>query len=180
MNKFLSILSTLLFVIVSSNSFADALSILSKTPATMLDIGVIKLEKRLNEIAESSRYPKTFQTPTVRVSLTGKEPRPRGIEIQGSSYLKTFKTEEDAIDGCKNWLSFMRNRAGYNTETQKFILDSDDSTDDRHSFFVLHFDSQSHNSNYGISEIIEDSFRLYCSANYTEPKFEFVVRRSGL
>ena len=167
MKKFLSILSAVFCVVVSANSFADALSILSKTPATVLDLGVIKLEKRLNEIAEESAYPRSFRTPNVMILTRGSGDRPRGIEIQVSSEYQIFNTEEDAINGCKDWFSYMRLRAGYNTKTQKYILDSDDGTDDRISFFVLEFDSEINTAINGVREAIEDSFSLYCSATFS-------------
>lgn len=176
MLKPITILTSIFFIIVSSNSFADGLSVLMKTPATMLDVGVIKLEKRLIEIAEHSNYPKGFGTPKVTVISSRNRTRPRGIEIQVDSQVPSvFKTKEEAIEGCKNWFSFMRNMAGYDTKSQRYILDKDDKTDDKHSFFVWDFDSEGYSSTRGFREIIEDSFRLYCSAAFYTSGYDAVT-----
>ena len=181
MRKFLvsGLLSLLTFFCLSTvpkNLSADALSILSNTPASMLDLGLLKLEKHLKRIGEDSYYPNAFKPPRPMYlhSTSAQSERQRGIEIQGSSIFQIFATKEDALAGCEKWLKHMRVEAGYDVVKQKYTFDRDSAVDDRASHFVEDFNDVSGKAIRGIREAIEDKIRLYCDATFREPKFGFI------
>ena len=173
----LSLLTFFCSSTVPKHLSADALTVLSNTPASMLDLGLLKMEKRLKRIGESAYYPNAFTPPRAIYfkSVSAKSERQRGIEIQGSSHFRIFAKEEDAIAGCEKWLKHMRLEAGYDTVKQKYIMDWDDNQDDRISYFVDDFNNANYNATRGIREAIEDKLRLYCSASYSEPETGFIT-----
>lgn len=161
--KELLIILTIFILNLNKFSNADMINHLSTKSASLLDFGIHRLEHRLKDLSERRGYPYQFSVANVILARNSIQ---ISVSTKFTKQKYQYNTKNEAIDGCRNWILYIRENAGYNTSKNEFYLGKVYKADI--SSFAYLFNPKG--SGFGLSnKALEDltkQFLLYCSATY--------------